>query len=113
LAPSYGTPGSSPGRYFAGGGGGAKNTSGSIPGGEGGGGQGGSPGTESAAGTANTGGGGGAGEDTNTPGAAGGTGIVAIRYVTACGSGASGGDASATCSSDTIRVFTGSGTFVP
>jgi hypothetical protein len=65
-----GTPGSSPGRYFAGGGGGGV---GSTSGGEGGG------GAKATAGTANTGGGGGG---ANSPGTseAGGSGIVIIRY---------------------------------
>ena len=45
-------------------------------------------------------------------GGAGGSGIVIIRHATADATPAvSGGDVVATCGSDTIRVFTGSGTF--
>ena len=117
LAPSYGTPGPAPGRYFAGGGGGGKEATGcAAAGGAGGGGKGSSSNTAGVAGTVNTGGGGGGGEGSNPTGHgyAGGKGIVAIRYVTACATAcAAGGDASATCGSDTIRVFTGDGTFVP
>ena len=88
TAPSYGTPGPAPGRYFSGGGGGNEevgpNPSGA--GGAGGGGagggfpsfgaqQGGNPGT------ANTGGGGGGGDyPTPQTGGNGGSGIVVIRY---------------------------------
>jgi len=74
TAPSYGTPGPvSSVRYFAGGGSGSPGPGGAISGPLGGGG-----GAKGAAGTANTGGGGGA----NSPGAgaAGGSGIVMIRY---------------------------------
>ena len=117
LAPSYGTPGPAPGRYFAGGGGGGKDATGcAAAGGAGGGGKGSSGDTPGVAGGVNTGGGGGGGENANPTGHgyAGGKGIVAIRYVTACATECvAGGDASATCSSDTIRVFTGDGTFVP
>jgi len=80
TAPTYGTPGPAPGRFFAGGGGGGGC---GIPGGTGGAGGGGNgggspgPGT---AGTINTGGGGGGGTDTLTGGFAGGSGIIAIRY---------------------------------
>ena len=42
-------------------------------------------------------------------GYAGGSGIVVLRHATA--KGGSGGNATATCGSDTIRVFTGDGTF--
>ena len=83
-------------------------------GGAGGGGKGSSSNTAGVAGTTNTGGGGGGGEGSNPTGHgyAGGSGIVALRYVTACASAcASGGDATATCGSDTIRVFIGDGTF--
>jgi hypothetical protein len=82
TAPTYGTPGPAPGRYFAGGGGGGSqcgtNTQGT--GGSGGGGRGGAPApdTTGVAGTANTGGGGGGSGPGN--GAAGGSGIVLIRY---------------------------------
>ncbi len=108
IAPSYGVApnpsNTGPGRYFAGGGGGGWTTD--SDGGYGGGG--GTPGT---AGTANTGGGGGAGHIPSpyAAGGAGGSGIVVIRHLTA--SGGSGGNATGTCGSDTIRVFTGSGTF--
>jgi hypothetical protein len=99
TAPSYGTPGPAPGRYFAGGGGGANDAN--VPfslttaygaGGEGGGGNSGQPNypaqsgptknRPSTAGTANTGGGGGGGAycGTNVTGSAGGSGIVVIRY---------------------------------
>jgi len=85
TAPSYGTPGPSPGRYFAGGGGGGGQSPGSTfgTGGTGGGGRGGyypgpTPGT---AGTTNTGGGGGGGVGNHpSPAANGGSGIVMIRY---------------------------------
>ena len=117
LGPSYGTPGPAPGRYFAGGGGGGRDTAGCAgAGGAGGGGKGSSNNTPSVAGTTNTGGGGGGGEGSNPTGhgAAGGSGFVAIRYVTACASGlVSGGDATTTCGADTIRLFTGDGTFIP
>jgi hypothetical protein len=88
TAPSYGTPGPAPGRYFAGGGGGSIYT---LPicaagtGGAGGGGRGGSdnnnaPGRIAGVpGTANTGGGGG-GSTNQTCGGSGGSGIVVIRY---------------------------------
>jgi hypothetical protein len=69
-APTYGTPGPAPGRYFAGGGAG-RGTVAPIGGGAGGGGPGGT------AGTTNTGGGGGGGEPCC---GAGGSGIVIIRY---------------------------------
>ena len=96
LAPSYGTPGPAPGKYFSGGGGGYADG----VGGSGGGGS-----APAAAGGANTGGGG-------SGCSAGGSGFVAIRYVTACASPTvAGGNANATCSSDTIRVFTADGTF--
>lgn len=88
TAPSYGTPGPAPGRWFAGGGSGGINSDGpDRPQGNGGAGGGGNfsragdngPGN---AGTTNTGGGGG-GCEHNAPagaGGAGGSGIVAIRY---------------------------------
>jgi len=83
TAPSYGTPGPvASTRYFSGGGGGGSDSIGTDrgTGGDGGGGQG-AP--CSVAGTANTGGGGGGGSHTGNPpynGAAGGSGIVIIRY---------------------------------
>ena len=114
LAPSYGTPGPAPGKYFAGGGG-AGNYPGSNPsGGAGGGGRGGSgsPAVIGLAGCTNTGGGGGGGvQPTYTNAKAGGSGIVILRHATSCGSCATGGNATATCGSNTIRVFTGDGTF--
>lgn len=70
TAPSYGTPGPAPGRYFSGGAGGT-TCSGGGTGGSGGG----SPGSAKANGTTNTGG---AGAGYN--GGSGGSGIVAIRY---------------------------------
>ena len=85
IPPAYGTPGPTPGRWFAGGGGG---TSPSMSvngnnGGAGGGGQGADgnpPGTQPAtAGTVNTGGGGGGGAGF-FGGGGGGPGIVIIRY---------------------------------
>ena len=87
IPPSYGTPGPTPGRYFAGGGGGASPVGGGA-GGDGGGGQGAdrSPTNvvESTPGTANTGGGGGGGhgEDPNRlyKGRPGGPGIIIVRY---------------------------------
>jgi hypothetical protein len=87
TAPTYGTPGPAPGRYFAGGGGGGSWPSLPGPGGAGGAGGGGagkpagSPGPATA-GTVNTGGGGGGGGggDPSYVGATGGSGIVVIRY---------------------------------
>jgi hypothetical protein len=78
TAPSYGTPGPAPGRYFAGGGGGGSISPLSTAGGTGGAGGGGTGGTGTAA-TINTGGGGGGSSLADT-GAAGGSGIVVIRY---------------------------------
>ena len=99
LVPSYGVApnpsNTGPGQYFAGGGGGYS----AGVGGHGGGGT-----APNDAGCTNTGGGGSAC-------AAGGSGIVILRYTTTCGSSASGGNANATCGSDTIRVFTSDGTF--
>jgi hypothetical protein len=85
TAPSYGTPGPAPGRYFAGGGGGgSQNGRSDKPGGAGGGGTGKTAAT-GVAGTTNTGGGGGGGGYQCSPtifyaGANGGSGIVVIRY---------------------------------
>lgn len=81
-APSYGTPGPAPGRYFAGGGGGGVHQgTGYSPGTAGGGGRGGTngPATPGVSGTANTGGGGG-GTSGGSVSGSGGSGIVAIRY---------------------------------
>ena len=88
---------------FAGGGGGSGNGSGS--GGTGGGGAG-SLGT-GANGTANTGGGGGGGHSGS--GGSGGSGVVIIRYTTADFGTCSGGTMS-TIGSETMHVFTSSGT---
>ena len=121
-APSYGTPGPAPGRYFSGGGGGATEGGSNAAGGSGGGGQGGpAPGSAGAgvAGTANTGGGGGGGgrgpgTSGDYDGGTGGSGIVILQHVTADASpSVSGGNVTATCGSNTIRIFTGSGTFTP
>ena len=85
IPPAYGTPGPTPGRYFAGGGGaGTALTPPFENGGAGGGGRGadGNPpnGTQDAtAGTANTGGGGGGGHMNPKPGQPGGSGIVILR----------------------------------
>jgi len=73
TAPSYGESGPSPGRYFAGGGGGSQQNPGTNAGGVGGGGDG-KPGGAGCSGVANTGGG--AGGQNST----GGSGIVVIRY---------------------------------
>ena len=83
TAPSYGTPGTNPGRYFAGGGGGIGYAGSGViaPGGEGGGAT--SSGNVGQAGTANTGGGGSGGRGggySPDNGGAGGSGFVAIRY---------------------------------
>ena len=82
TAPSYGTPGTNPGRYFSGGGGASGyGAGGPSAGGEGGGGAGGT--TSGIGGTVNTGGGGGGGHGGDAspgPGGAGGSGFVAIRY---------------------------------
>tara|TARA_R110002124_G_scaffold59096_1_gene163638 strand:- start:1277 stop:2524 length:1248 start_codon:yes stop_codon:yes gene_type:complete len=85
TAPSYGTPGPvGSTRYFAGGGGGAKYPGGPAgAGGAGGGGAGGPGSSVGTSGTTNTGGGaGGSGANGGTApnGAAGGSGIVMIRY---------------------------------
>jgi hypothetical protein len=89
TAPSYGTPGPvSDTRYFAGGGGGGGNNPAPSSGfgGSGGGGPGGKNGSTNpggnpgVAGTTNTGGGGGGGSYNCSTGAAGGSGIVVIRY---------------------------------
>jgi len=88
TAPTYGTPGPAPGRYFAGGGGGAIYTLPIAPSGDGGAGGGGKGGSDNGnnpgriagvSGTTNTGGGGG-GSANQTTGGAGGSGIVIIRY---------------------------------
>ena len=86
MPPSYGTPGPTPGRWFAGGGGGGTWGNPAGAGGAGGGGAGRAPGdgwngSNAYPGTANTGGGGGA--NAYPPygnGGTGGSGIVAIRY---------------------------------
>lgn len=82
VPPSYGTPGPSSGRWFAGGGGGGGQDLNGAPGGAGGGGAGKTrpPGASGDAGTTNTGGG--AGGPGNAPGANGGPGIVILRYLT-------------------------------
>jgi len=90
IPPAYGTPGPTPGRWFAGGGGGGGAVGSTLHpegnGGAGGGGSGGDtdpPVTQvSSVGTVNTGGGGGGGQGTNNSfaGRAGGSGIVIIRY---------------------------------
>ena len=112
-APTYGTPGPAPGRYFAGGGaarGGANNPGASGSPGTGGSGGGGTP--SGANGTTNTGGG--AAGNRLSAGGVGGSGIVVIKHATADASPAvSGGDAVLTCGSNTIRVFTSDGTFTP
>ena len=85
--PSYGTPGPSPGRWFAGGGGGGNVSSPVVTttGGAGGGGKGGSgSGLPERPGGANTGGGGGGAPDGSpTQAGAGGSGIVIVAYPTA------------------------------
>jgi hypothetical protein len=100
AAPSYGEAGPNPGRYFSGGGGGYSVGSGGIGGG------GDYPGPQCGKTGATNSGGGGAGCGS------GGSGIIAIRYVTACASPTvAGGNSINTCGSDTIRIFTGDGTF--
>jgi len=84
IPPSYGTPGPTPGRWFAGGGGGGyRFLAPNDNGGAGGGGQGADNippvSQNTAAGTVNTGGGGGGGNGYD-PGQPGGSGIVIIRY---------------------------------
>jgi len=111
TAPSYGTPGPAPGRYFAGGGGGRGGWNNNV-GTAGDGGVGGGGGTPSAdSGDANTGGGGGA----NRYGTAGsgGAGVVMLKYATACASGSVSGGTEVTCGANSIRIFTADGTFVP
>ena len=82
TSPSYGTPGPAPGRYFSGGGGGARNDSGvGGAGSSGGGGAGNGPDANATPGTINTGGGGGGmANGTSTTAGSGGSGIVVIRY---------------------------------
>ena len=81
TAPTYGTPGPAPGRYFTGGGGGSTNSGGAAgTGGSGGGGTGVSGAGTGTSGTVNTGGGGGGGGGSGGLGASGGSGIVVIRY---------------------------------
>ena len=110
VAPSYGVApnpsNTGPGQYFAGGGGGAWYCD--AAGGYGGGGAG-----TAVAGSVNTGGGGGGGHSPSpyATGGAGGSGIVVIRRVTACSTSTSG-NAVGTCGSDTIHIFTATGTFV-
>ena len=137
IPSSYGTPGPSPGRYFAGGGGGAAGTYESDPaspffgnfvgpggqGGAGGGGPKGSPyvyGSHTGrSGTTNTGGGGGGGNfnlDDNYGGGAGGSGIVIVRYVTIPVS-ATGGNIVDTYTDTNglqwkVHIFTSPGNFI-
>jgi hypothetical protein len=83
TAPSYGTPGPAPGRYFSGGGGGAGySVTPYAPGagGAGGGGAGAASPANGTPGTTNTGGGGGGGNGAPGIGGTGGSGIVLIRY---------------------------------
>jgi hypothetical protein len=81
TAPTYGTPGPAPGRYFSGGGGGARDDTGTGgTGGSGGGGTGGSNNQNGVDGTTNTGGGGGGTGNQPATSGAGGSGIVVIRY---------------------------------
>ena len=87
TAPTYGTPGPAPGRYFAGGGSGGRsnntNAGGAPLGGGGGGGSPNGSGNIGISGIANTGGGGGAsgsGLCGNAQGGAGASGVVVIRY---------------------------------
>ena len=114
---NVGAPGPSPGRWYAGGGGGAYTGPdeglGGGPGGPyAGGGDGSSNSSNTVAstrGTTNTGGGGGGG---NGAGAAGGSGIVIVRYQIASANQAraTGGSVSF-YNNKTIHTFTGSGTF--
>ena len=109
-APTYGTPGPAPGRYFAGGGagrGGFPPSPGSAgTGGVGGGGGG------ATNGTTNTGGGGGA--NRAGVGGSGGSGIVVLKHATSDATPAvAGGNVVLTCGSNTIRIFTADGTFTP
>ena len=117
-APSYGTPGPSPGRFFAGGGGGGTESGPGGAGGAGGGGAAGSPGAGTA-GTTNTGGGGGGagrgpsgGGDFNAGN--GGPGIVVLRVPTSGKPGsfavAPGTNTTFTDGSCTVAVFTVTGT---
>lgn len=98
------------GTFYAGGGGGALNSSTGGAGGAGGGGAGGTSGAAGTAGTANTGGGGGGGGNSGSGAAsgAGGSGIVIIRYL-----GAQRGTGGTYSSSGgySYHVFTTSGTY--
>jgi len=100
---------------YAGGGGGAIFGPGTTTGGAGGGGAGGGYPNVGTAGGTNTGGGGGGSSGGPGPspvrcGQLGGSGIVIIRRLTACGTSTSG--TVTTCGSDTIHTFLGDGTFV-
>ena len=109
AAPSYGTPGPSPGRYFSGGGSGRGGFPPS-PGTNGSGGVGGGGSSAAQNGTVNTGGG--AAGQHNGAGGTGGSGIVVIRHATSDATPAtSGGNVVLTCGSDTVRIFTADGTF--
>jgi len=79
IPPAYGTPGPTPGRYFAGGGGGGNGGTGGAGGGGGGADDVPSFVSDGTAGTVNTGGGGGGGSGTRG-GYSGGSGIVILRY---------------------------------
>lgn len=84
MPASYGTTGPSPGRWFAGGGGGCgwPNATPSGAGGSGGGGTGGAPpATNGVDGTANTGGGGGSGGQASGISGAGGSGLLVVRVL--------------------------------
>ena len=102
---------------FRGGGGSGSFDSSSIPGGDGGGGQGGSESdgpTVGGPGTANTGGGGGGGPGSQVSrnGGNGGTGVVILRMATAKYSGTTTGSPTVSQSgTDTILLFTGSGSY--
>jgi len=83
INPATGETGPGPSQYYSGGGGGGGGQPGAVPGGSGGvggGGDGGLASNPGCAATANTGGGGGGGGQSPGDGAAGGKGIVIIRY---------------------------------
>jgi hypothetical protein len=97
-----------------GGGGGAQSPSSSVPGGAGGGGDGGYSAVSGTSGTANTGGGAGGNGASGSGTTSGGSGVVILRMADADYSGTTTGSPTVTTSvggTDTVLVFTGSGSY--
>ena len=107
-----GTPGPNPGRYFAGGGGGAGPSTGGS-GGSGGGGTGGTTSGGGGSGTSNTGSGGGGQWEVGPMGGNGGSGLVMVRYpiLNLGGTAKATGGSITFYNGKTIHTFTASGTF--